>query len=145
MLSFVDVLARLKEAAKVKRDHEAAELLGLSGAALHARKKRNAFPERELYALVAKRPDLRIDVGYVLTGKPTPPEEAAQHALLIQHSEGLVAPEVMTKGLRDAAADRDAAAKSRSNAWQELLLSCSESDQDLLLHIASRLSRIPQK
>ena len=40
----------------------------MTKAAFSARKKRGVFPEKELYALAAKRPELGLDVDYVLTG-----------------------------------------------------------------------------
>lgn len=70
MNSFDDATLRLKQALGVTKDKEVAEHLGLSPVAWAGRKRRVLFPETELYALVAKRPDLRIDVHYVLTGQP---------------------------------------------------------------------------
>lgn len=67
---FSDCLLRLKEQAKTHSDKEIAELLGLSDKAFTARKARDAFPVNHLYALSAKRPDLHIDVEYVLGGIP---------------------------------------------------------------------------
>ena len=61
-------LARLKVALGVSKDKEVAEALGLGEKALNARKTRSSFPEKELYALAAKRPELGLDVDYVLTG-----------------------------------------------------------------------------
>lgn len=61
-------LQRLREALHVSKDKELAEALGLGEKAFNARKARNSFPVKELYALAAKRPDLKIDVAYVLTG-----------------------------------------------------------------------------
>jgi hypothetical protein len=61
-------LDRLKRSLGVQEDQEAAEALNLSKAALSARKTRGAFPETELYALAAKRPELKLDVDYILTG-----------------------------------------------------------------------------
>lgn len=61
-------LQRLREALRVSKDKELAEALGLGEKAFNARKARNSFPVKELYALAAKRPDLKIDVSYVLTG-----------------------------------------------------------------------------
>lgn len=65
---FSECLARLKVALGKAKDKEVAEALGLGEKALNARKSRGSFPEKELYALAAKRPDLRLDVDYVLTG-----------------------------------------------------------------------------
>ncbi|MDR1890131.1 MAG: helix-turn-helix domain containing protein [Zoogloeaceae bacterium] len=68
MPEFENCLLRLKQVLGTATDKEAAEILGLSDKALNARKRRNAFPETKLYALAAKRPDLKLDVDYVLTG-----------------------------------------------------------------------------
>lgn len=61
-------LERLRTALDVREDQEVATVLGMTKAALSARKSRNSFPEKELRALVQQRPDLDIDVEYVLTG-----------------------------------------------------------------------------
>lgn len=68
MSFFDEATLRLKQQLKKKNDKEVAELLGLSPVAWTGRKKRGNFPETELLALTAKRPDLGIDVGYVLNG-----------------------------------------------------------------------------
>lgn len=52
----------------MQEDRDIAALLGLSKAAFSARKARDSFPKDKLLALVSMRPDLKIDVGYVLTG-----------------------------------------------------------------------------
>lgn len=66
---FPDALARLKHALRVSKDGEVAEALGMTRTAFSERKKRGSFPEKELRALTQQRPDLGIDVDYVLTGK----------------------------------------------------------------------------
>jgi hypothetical protein len=66
---FQGQLERLKKTLGVKKDQEAAKALGLSKAALSARKARGVFPEKELYTLSAKRPELALDVLYILTGE----------------------------------------------------------------------------
>ena len=65
---FDEATLRLKQQLKVTEDKQAAQALGLAANAWGMRKRRNAFPEKELYALAAKRPELGIDVDYVLTG-----------------------------------------------------------------------------
>ena len=70
-----EVLGRLKAELRVSKDKQAAELLGLGEKAFNARKKRNAFPEKELRALAQQRPELGIDVEYVLTGGRMSPHE----------------------------------------------------------------------
>ncbi len=68
MESFESVLLRLKAELKVPTDKEVGALLGLQEKALSARKRRDAFPEDKLRALAQQRPELNIDVGYVLNG-----------------------------------------------------------------------------
>lgn len=65
---FEEVTLRLKQQLKVTEDKEAAAVLGLSEGSWKMRKKRESFPEKELWALVAKQPDLKLDVGYILNG-----------------------------------------------------------------------------
>ncbi|MDY0035427.1 MAG: helix-turn-helix transcriptional regulator [Zoogloea oleivorans] len=68
MNSFERVLLRFKEQVGLQTDKEVAALLGTSATAFGDRKKRGAFPEDKLRALAQQRPDLNIDVGYVLNG-----------------------------------------------------------------------------
>lgn len=67
-LSFSAKLDRLKECLGLREDQDVAAALGLSKAALSARKQRDAFPEDALLNLTATRPELAKDVVYVLTG-----------------------------------------------------------------------------
>lgn len=67
--AFDEVLLRLKERLGVTSDKGVAELLGMGEKALNARKRRGSFPVDKLKALAADRPDLRLDVKYVLTGE----------------------------------------------------------------------------
>jgi hypothetical protein len=67
---FEEASLRLKQQLKLQTDKEVAELLGLSQRAWVGRKSRNNFPETELYALNSKRPELDIDIVYVMTGVP---------------------------------------------------------------------------
>lgn len=64
-------MLRLKERVGIPSDKGIAELLGMTDKALNARKRRDAFPDDKLFALAAKRPDLELDVMYVLTGTTT--------------------------------------------------------------------------
>lgn len=77
MVLFGPVLLRLKEQLGVSTDKEVAAILGLSPTAFNDRKKRGAFPEDKLLALVAIRPELNLDVAYILTG-----ERAVVHAVM---------------------------------------------------------------
>ena len=66
---FDEATLRLKQRLGVTQDKELAHFLGLSPRAWAGRKQTGAFPEKELYALAAKRTELNIDVDYVLTGQ----------------------------------------------------------------------------
>ena len=72
---FSDSLLRLKHYLRVSKDQEVANALGLSKTAFSERKKRSSFPEKELRALAQQRPELGIDVEYVLTGGRLPAHE----------------------------------------------------------------------
>ncbi len=65
---FENSLLRLKEQLGVPTDKEAAELLGLSDKALNARKRRDSFPTKEVFALAAQRPELGLDPDWIVTG-----------------------------------------------------------------------------
>lgn len=66
---FSDSLARLKHQLRVSKDREVADALGLSPTAFSERKKRGSFPQRELVALAQSKPELGLDVTYILTGE----------------------------------------------------------------------------
>lgn len=65
---FEEATLRLKQQLAVTQDKEVAHFLGLSPRAWAGRKQGSTFPEKELRALAQQRPELGIDVGYVLTG-----------------------------------------------------------------------------
>lgn len=77
MKIFDEQLLRLKQAAGMTADQDVAALLGMTKAAFFQRKSRNAFPEEKLLALSARRPELGLDVTYVMTGQR--PEDVRQH------------------------------------------------------------------
>ncbi len=66
--SFEQALLRFKNQLQVQSDKQVAEQLGMSPTAFNDRKKRDAFPEDKVWALATQRPDLRLDVNYILTG-----------------------------------------------------------------------------
>lgn len=76
MREFDRQLIRLKEALGVTEDQDVANALGLSKAALSDRKKRGAFPDDKLLALIAKRPDLKLDFDYITLGRHSSEFEA---------------------------------------------------------------------
>lgn len=69
MKQFDQQLMRLKSMLGVTGDQDVAALLDMSKAAFSDRKKRDSFPEEKLRALAQRRPDLPIDVEYVLRGE----------------------------------------------------------------------------
>lgn len=69
MSDFEKTLLRLKERLGITSDKGVAELLGMGEKALNARKRRGSFPEEKLKALALDRPELHLDVKYVLTGR----------------------------------------------------------------------------
>lgn len=68
MRDFEKSLLRLKQVLQVSEDQAVAAALGLSKAALADRKRKDSFPVDRLKALAHDRPDLKIDVDYVLSG-----------------------------------------------------------------------------
>lgn len=68
MIFFEEATLRLKQQLKVNEDKQVAEALGMTPRAWSGRKLRNSFPEKELWVLAAQRPDLKLDIGYVLNG-----------------------------------------------------------------------------
>lgn len=68
MSQFEPRLLRLKAALNLSEDREIASLFGMEKSAFAARKRRDAFPDDKLYALALQRPELGIDVDFVLTG-----------------------------------------------------------------------------
>lgn len=91
-LSFEKILLRLKERLCVQTDRDVAELLGLSVKAMTARKMRDSFPVDKLLALKARRPDLRIDDQYILTGKTSARNTTRDAEIMRLHLAGNDAP-----------------------------------------------------
>lgn len=65
---FEEATLRLKQQLKVTDDKQVAEAMGLSQRAWVGRKNRDNFPEKELWALAGSRPELNLDVDYILNG-----------------------------------------------------------------------------
>lgn len=65
---FEEATLRLKQQLKVSEDQQVAEFFGMTGKAWTARKRRESFPEKELWALAGSRPELNLDVDYILNG-----------------------------------------------------------------------------
>jgi hypothetical protein len=85
---FSDALDRLKHELRVSKDQEVAVMLGFSKTAFSERKKRGAFPDREVRALAANRPELKLDAEYICTG---------QHSLATKTERGQAGKVAMQK------------------------------------------------
>lgn len=133
---FSDQLGRLKYALRVSKDGEVGEALGLSKTAFAERKRRKSFPERELYDLAAKRPDLNLDVDYVLTGITREAHgrlDVLQGATHRAAQTGASYDVVRSAGL---ASKPDPAKTALIAAWQN----CSPEDRKLLNKLAASLA-----
>ncbi len=94
---FLAKLNRLKEGLGVVEDQQVAEALGMTRSALYARKNRSSFPDGRVLALAARRPELCLDVIYILTGEKLDSraahslrsDEAARFGLLVSKANDL--------------------------------------------------------
>lgn len=77
-MNFDQKMLRLKQCLNVTTDKEAAAAIGLSKTALAERKRRDAFPEKNVREAARDSPDLGIDVLYVLTGEREYPHPESQ-------------------------------------------------------------------
>ena len=67
-MKFVDFLYRVKQELDFKYDKDVAAFLGLDEKAFSARKRRDSIPEKDLRAALARHPEIKADVDYILTG-----------------------------------------------------------------------------
>lgn len=82
MNSFKEKLLRLKNELKISTDKEIAAILDMKPTAFAERKKTESFPEKELFALKAKRPELNLDIDYILVGSRKEVFEAIEQEML---------------------------------------------------------------
>lgn len=122
---FEEATLRLKQQLETTQDKDVAAALGLSAQSWAGRKKRSNFPEKELRALAQQRPELALDVDYVLTGV-TEQESLRQRDAL--HEAG---------GISKAQRDAHKAEVAMLAAWRR----CAPEDQALVLQTAQRLAR----
>lgn len=137
MSFFEDAALRLKQQLKKTTDKGIAEDLGLSQVAWVGRKKRGNFPEKELYTLAAKRPDLNLDVDYVLTGIP-----GAAHA--VRDAADAASDRALAAGVDDFPTLKAVRLASKPTPEETALIAdwrkCSEDDQALLISLAASLA-----
>ncbi|MDH3000166.1 hypothetical protein A1D23_08185 [Chelonobacter oris] len=67
-MSFSDIFDRLSKSVDKSAAKDIAAMLEMTPTALSERKKRNSFPEDKLHELAKRRPDLDLNVNYILTG-----------------------------------------------------------------------------
>ena len=148
--SFPGKLARLKESLGVDEDQEAAAALGMTKAALSARKQRDAFPDERVLQLVAARPDLGLDAVYILTGDRALIGAARDHLQSTAKVVGSVmsgnadSDELLARIAVELAERKVALRKRRRAEYEELLmtLDCmSDATLRLLQEVAARLAR----
>lgn len=84
---FDEATLRLKQQLKVTENKQVAEALGMTGNAWTMRKRRGAFPDVEVRALAQQRPELEIDVEYVLTGASLSEHQRQSKASLLSSVE----------------------------------------------------------
>lgn len=85
MPNFEIGLLRLKQQLGVATDKEAAEQIGLTDKALNARKRRDSFPVKEVFALASARPELGLDPEWIVTGSSNKMEiSSSREASLLQ-------------------------------------------------------------
>lgn len=149
--SFKAKTARLKDTLGVSEDRAVAAALGFSAAAFSARKQRDSFPNDQLKKLASARPDLRIDVAYVLTGISAS-QAAAKRAPRGTPASGTgagagaeVAAGRLMASIVEAFADEAASLRSRRRGAYELLLKHCDMLEDgsviRLLRIAMRAAQ----
>ncbi|RMX07438.1 hypothetical protein EBQ24_08880 [Allofranklinella schreckenbergeri] len=138
--------SRLKKTLGVREDQEAAAALGMHKAAFSARKKRGSFPEKELRALAQQRPELGLDVEYVLTGGRL---TARERSMFDSARAATLAAGSLNEADRNrmlALADRGALEHAAQNARREgmyekirdLLGGCTDESVQLVLTLATK-------
>ena len=126
---FEQALLRFKAQLQVQSDKQVAEQLGMSPTAFNDRKKRDAFPADKIWALATKRPDLNLDVVYILTGKPMEIREDTRPPLDPARSKPYSGP-------KNIYPNRQAAQERLLRDWQ----ACNPNDQSMICDMAARLA-----
>jgi transcriptional regulator with XRE-family HTH domain len=140
---FDETVLRLKQQLRVTQDQDVAAALGFSKHAWSKRKSARNFPETELYALAAKRPELGLDVGYVLTGERMTEHQIKTVEALAKFSDGDPAGlpmSVVTATSREFA-DINRRRKFDYTTITETLNGCTDDDVKLVLQIVTRLRK----
>lgn len=142
---FEQALLRLKEQLQLQADKEVASVIGLSPTAFNDRKKRDAFPEDKLLALSVKRPDLKLDVTYILTGERVSDWEsdalaqAAKTISKIERDPNGPLHQSHNQAVK-AAGKQKAVRRPEFARLEQALVSCNEEDCALVMEVALTLA-----
>ncbi|GHT92585.1 hypothetical protein AGMMS49545_10370 [Betaproteobacteria bacterium] len=139
---FEESLLRLKKQLGVKEDKEVAEFLGLSATAFNKRKQRGSFPETELYALAAKRPELKLDVGLVLYGERL--TEYQRRAVQVVAAHPPASNPDLAADFASAYLESSARRQVRIDEIKDTVSFMSDSTLDLALQILKALYQVEQ-
>ena len=138
--------ARLKQVLGATEDKQVAVVLGITPAAYSDRKRRGSFPEDKVLALAARRPDLEIDVHYVLSGERLTERQRAMTASLVRAMEAsAIAPEEKAALRAEMlTVQRTLAAQNARRRWLyehliEVLNDCSDETLELVMQLVTRL------
>lgn len=134
--AFERTLLRVKEALGVRADKEVAEFLGMDVSALNKRKARGSFPEKELRALAQERPELGIDVDWVLLGSMQDRQAAAAAAVAEVDAYARQVVAQLTEG--EPAIRPEMTEQESTLVWH--WKRCRPSDQQLLVVLAASLA-----
>lgn len=150
-MNFFDEAAlRLKQQLKVTENKQVAEALGMTGNAWTMRKRRDAFPETELRALAQQRPELGIDVEYVLTGGTLSTHQRREHEKQLEYLQALPGSNDEKRALVNfigEIAAQTATDNKRASTYRALideLRVCSDETVALVLTLAAKLSKAEQ-
>lgn len=120
MTEFERRLIRIKEVLGVATDKDVASAIGMAVGTFSARKRRDSFPTKDLYVLAANRPDLEIDVNYVLTGIA---REVSADLLIDQIDQAIAVHDRVVAGYAQLLRDNKIDWISASNQFSEQLRS----------------------
>lgn len=100
--TFLQRLLRLKLQLNTELDRDVAAALGMSATAFNERKHRGSFPVDRLYAVAQQRPELGLDVAYILgdanTAAPTAQPADSAAAQLHAHTLNRIVPTMRSTG-----------------------------------------------
>ena len=148
MKFFDEAALRLKQQLKVTENKEVAKALGMTANAWAMRKRRGVFPEMELRALAQQRPELGVDVEYVLTGEKLTPEQRLKQEKWRAEIPAKPPGDEETPDIFEtffaAEAYRDALHNKRTPIYKEIISTlddCSDETVRLVLTLATKLRR----